>query len=86
MLYIDSDVDVPGGGEADEDGLGFQLASARGLPRPRGRGRYPIYDVSDNDTSLQAGARYHFTEILGRLRLTFGGDTDGIGINARYSF
>ncbi len=44
-------------------------------------------DVGDSDTSLQASARYHFTENFSAgIGLTFAGDTDGIGINARYSF
>jgi len=44
-------------------------------------------DVIDSDTSLQAFARYYFTETLSAaLGLTFAGDTDGIGVSARYSF
>jgi hypothetical protein len=43
--------------------------------------------VGDSDTSLQAGARYYFTdEFSAGIGLTFAGDTDGIGINARFSF
>jgi hypothetical protein len=44
-------------------------------------------DVGDSDTSLQVGARYHFSQSFSAgIGLTFGGDADGLGINARYSF
>ncbi len=44
-------------------------------------------DVYDSDTSLQAMARYHFNDNFSAgLGLTFAGDTDSFGINARYSF
>ena len=90
VLYISSEADVPGPGDPDEDGLGLQL-------RIRGRvtnnndleleGGIQYVDVFDSDISLQAGARYHFNENLSAgVGLTFGGDTDGLGINARFSF
>jgi len=88
VLYISSDADVPGPADPDDDGLGLQF-------RIRGRindqleleGGVQYVDVADSDTSLQAGARYYFTdEFSAGIGLTFGGDTDGIGINARYSF
>ena len=44
-------------------------------------------DVSESDISLQASARYNFSEAFSAgIAITFAGDTDGIGINARYSF
>jgi hypothetical protein len=44
-------------------------------------------DVGDSDTSLQASVRYYFTKAFSAgVGLTFGGDADGLGINARYSF
>ena len=44
-------------------------------------------DVGDSDTSLQASARYYFTKAFSAgVGVTFGGDADGIGINARFSF
>jgi hypothetical protein len=88
VLYINSEVDVQGPADPDDDGLGLQF-------RIRGRvndqleleGGIQYVDVGDSDTSLQAGARYYFTnEFSAGVGLTFGGDTDGIGINARYSF
>ena len=90
VLYISSEADVPGPADPDEDGLGVQL-------RIRGRvannadleleGGIQYVDVFDSDVSLQAGARYHFNENLSAgIGLTFGGDTDGLGINARFSF
>jgi len=36
---------------------------------------------------VQASARYNFTEQFSAgIGITLAGDTDGIGINARYSF
>lgn len=87
VLYIDSSVDA-GPVNADDDGLGLQL-------RIRGRvndvleleGGVQYVDVGDSDTSLMASARYHFNKAFSAgVALTFGGDTDGIGINARYTF
>jgi hypothetical protein len=88
VLYIDSEVDGPGPLDADDDGLGLQF-------RVRGRvsdeleleGGIQYIDVADSDTSLQASARYYFTETFSAgIGLTFGGDADGLGINARFAF
>jgi hypothetical protein len=88
VLYIDMEVDGPGPLDADDDGLGLQF-------RIRGRvsdeleleGGLQYVDVADSDTSLQAGARYYFSESFSAgIGLTFGGDADGIGINARFEF
>jgi hypothetical protein len=88
VLYIDMEVDGPGPLDADDDGLGLQF-------RIRGRvseeleleGGIQYVDVADSDTSLQAGARYYFSDSFSAgIALTFGGDTDGIGINARFQF
>jgi hypothetical protein len=88
VLYIDEQVDLPGPGNADDDGLGLQF-------RVRGRvsdkleleGGIQYIDVGDSDTSLQASARYYFTkQFSAGVGLTFGGNADGLGINARYSF
>lgn len=88
VLYIDMEVDGPGPLNADDDGLGLQF-------RVRGRvseeleleGGIQYVDVADSDTSLQAAARYHFSDSFSAgIALTFGGDVDGIGINARFAF
>jgi hypothetical protein len=88
VLYIDQEVDFPGPGSADDDGLGLQF-------RVRGRvndkveleGGLQYIDVGDSDTSLQASARYYFTKAFSAgVGITFGGDADGLGINARFSF
>jgi hypothetical protein len=88
VLYIDSEVDGPGPLNADDDGLGLQF-------RIRGRvsdeleleGGIQYVDVADSDTSLQAGARYYFSDSFSAgIGLTFGGDADAIGINARFEF
>jgi hypothetical protein len=88
VLYISSDIDVPGPGSADEDGLGVQARiRARISDDFEVEGGIQHVDVFDSDTSLQASARYHFTEdFSAALGITFAGDTDGIGISARYSF
>jgi hypothetical protein len=88
VLYIDSEVDGPGPLDGDDDGLGLQL-------RIRGRvtdefeleGGIQYVDVADSDTSLQVGGRYHFNDSFSAgIGLTFGGDADGFGVNARYAF
>jgi hypothetical protein len=88
VLYIDQAVDFPGPVSADDNGLGLQF-------RVRGRvnekleleGGLQYVDVGNSDTSLQASARYYFTkEFSAGVGVTFAGDADGIGINARYSF
>jgi opacity protein-like surface antigen len=88
VLYIDTEADGPGGGGGDDDGLGLQFRiRALVTDELELEGGIQYVDVGDNDTSLQAGARYYFSEQLSAgVGLTFGGDTDGIGINARYSF
>lgn len=88
VLYIDREVDGLGPLGADDDGLGLQF-------RIRGRvseeleleGGIQYVDVADSDTSFQAGARYYFSESFSAgIGLTFGGDADGLGINARFEF
>ena len=89
VLYISTEADFPGVvTDLDEDGLGV-------LARLRMRvsdefeveGGILYTDVRDTDTSLQASARYYFTnECSAGIGITFAGDADGIGINARYSF
>jgi len=87
VLYIDQSADA-GPGSADEDGLGIQARiRARVTDEFELEGGVQYVDVVDTDTSLQAVARYHFTENFSAgIGLTFAGDTDGISVNARYSF
>ena len=88
VLYISSEADTPGPGDPDEDGLGLQLRiRARVNDDVEVEGGIQHIDVGDSDTSLQAGVRYHFSDKLSAgLGLTFAGDTDGLGLNARFSF
>jgi hypothetical protein len=88
VLYIDSNVDLPGPGDADDDGLGLQLRiRAKVTDDLEVEGGIQHIDVGDSDTSLQVGARYHFTPAFSAgLGLTFAGDTDSFGINARFEF
>lgn len=88
VLYINSEADFPGFGDSDEDGLGLQ-ARIRVLVADELEieGGVQHLDVGDSDTSLQVGARYHFSQSFSAgIGLTFGGDADGLGINARHSF
>jgi hypothetical protein len=87
VLYVDMDLDQGPGG-TDEDGLGLQARIRyRVTDVFEVEGGIQHLDVFDSDTSLQAFARYYFTEeFSAALGLTFAGDTDGIGISARYQF
>jgi hypothetical protein len=87
VLYLSSDVDVGPFG-ADDDGLGLQARIRyRVSDEFEVEGGIQHVDVNDSDTSLQAMARYHFNDSFSvGLQLTFAGDTDSFGINARYSF
>ena len=88
ILYLNTEVDVPGAGDIDEDGLGVQARLRfRVSDVFEVEGGIQHIDVVESDTSLQASARYHFTRNLSAgIGLTFAGDTDGISVNARYSF
>jgi hypothetical protein len=88
VLYINTEADVPGPGDPDEDGLGLQARIRAMLTDElEVEGGIQHLDVGDSDTSLQVSARYHFTSQLSAgIGLTFAGDTDGLGINARFSF
>ena len=88
VLYIDQSQDVGPGNAGDDDGLGLQARiRARVTDELEVEGGIQYVDVSDTDTSLQAGARYHFSESFSAgIGITFAGDTDGMSINARYSF
>lgn len=88
VLYLDWDFSGPGPANRDEDGLGLQARiRARVTNELELEGGIQYADVGDADTSLQALARYHFSESLSAgVGLTLGGDIEGIGINARFSF
>ena len=88
VLYVKSEIDVPGPGDPDEDGLGLQLRIRALLNDDlEVEGGIQHVDVGDSDTSLQAGIRYYFNDKLSAgLGLRFAGDADGIGINARFAF
>lgn len=88
VLYLDHEVDLPGPGNADDDGLGLQFRiRARVSSKVEVEGGAQYVDIGDSDLSLQASARYHFTQQFSAgIGLTLAGDADGIGINARFSF
>ena len=87
VLYVDQNVDA-GPANADDDGLAVQgRIRARINDQFELEGGLQYVDVSDSDISVQASARYNFTEQFSAgIGITLAGDTDGIGINARYSF
>jgi hypothetical protein len=87
VLYLNLDADVGAQG-ADEDGLGLQFRiRALVTDELELEGGVQYVDIEDSDTSLQVAARYYFTDTFSAgIGLTVAGDTDGIGINARYSF
>lgn len=87
VLYIDQSADL-GAFSSHDNGLGLQF-------RVRGRvndkveleGGIQYVDVASSDTSLQAAVRYYFTRAFSAgVGITFGGDADGLGVNARYQF
>jgi len=88
VLYVTNNVDLPGPSNADDDGLGLQLRIRdRVNDKLELEGGLQYIDVGNSDTTLQGSARYYFTDRLSAgLGLTFGGNGDGIGINARFSF
>ena len=87
VLYIDSEADA-GPFSADDDGLGVQARIRyRVSDEFEVEGGLQYVDVADSDTSLQASARYYFTDAFSAgIGITFGGDSDSIGINARFAF
>ena len=87
VLYLDTTADF-GAASSHDDGLGFQFrVRGRVNPKIEVEGGLQYIDVASSDTSLQASVRYYFTrEFSAGVGITFGGDTDGLGINARYNF
>ena len=89
VLYISTDAEASRGPfRADDDGLGLQARLRfRVSDEFEVEGGIQHVDVANSDTSLQASARYHFNDNFSAgIALTFAGDTDSFGINARYSF
>jgi hypothetical protein len=88
VLYIDSQLDLPGPFELDEDGLGLQARiRARMSDQFELEGGIQHLDVGDSDTSLQGAARYYFTDTFSAgISLTVAGDTDSFGLHARLQF
>ena len=86
VLYIDQSSDEAP--RLDDDGLGLQARiRARITDEFELEGGLQYVDVAESDISLQGMARYNFTEQFSAgIGITLAGDTDGIGINARYSF
>ena len=88
VLYIKSNFDVPGFGDRDDDGLGLQFRiRSRINDHLEVEGGVQYVNLDDSDTSLQASARYYFTnDFSAAIGITFGGDVDVLGVSARYSF
>jgi len=87
VLYVDQNVDA-GPANADDDGLAVQgRIRARINDQFELEGGLQYVDVSDSDISVQGSARYNFSDQFSAgIGITLAGDTDGISINARYSF
>ena len=87
VLYVDQNVDA-GPANADDDGLAVQgRIRARINDQFELEGGLQYVDVSDSDISVQGSARYNFSDQFSAgIGITLAGDTDGININARYSF
>jgi hypothetical protein len=85
VMYIKQDFDLPG---ADDDGLGISGGIRYRVNQDfELEGALQYVHVDDSDTSLRAEGRYFFTpEFSAGVALMFGGDAEGIAINARYSF
>ncbi len=88
LFYIDLDADGPGASDADDDGLGLQARLRHRISDVfEVEGGLQYINASDSDTSLQAEGRYYFQPTFSvGVGLSFGGDSDGIGVNARFSF
>lgn len=87
VLYLDSRA-TAGPFSSHDDGLGFQFrVRSRVNDKIEVEGGLQYIDVAHSDTSLQASARYYFTKAFSAgVGVTFGGDVDGVGINARFNF
>ena len=87
VLYVDTRADF-GNTTSSDDGLGFQFrARGRVNDKIEVEGGLQYLDVVRSDTSLQASVRYYFTRAFSAgVGITFGGDEDGLGINARFNF
>jgi hypothetical protein len=88
VMFLNVEADLPGPGDADDDGLGLQARMRHWVNDDfEVEGGIQYLNVDDSDVSLQAEGRYYFQDNLSvGVGLTFGGDTDGIGISARYIF
>jgi hypothetical protein len=88
ILYVNIEADLPGPADPDDDGLGLQARLRHRLNDDfEVEGGIQYLNVADSDTSLQAEGRYYIRENFSvGVGLTFGGDSDGIGVSARLSF
>jgi hypothetical protein len=88
LMFVNVEVDVPGFGDVDDDGLGLQARLRHWVNDDfEVEGGLQYLNVDGSDLSLQAEGRYYFQDNFSvGAGLTFGGDTDGIAINARYIF
>ena len=87
LLFVNLEADVPGP-DPDDDGLGLQARLRHRVNDDfEVEGGIQYLEIDDSDTSLQAEGRYYFQDNFSvGVGLTFGGDSDGIGVSARLSF
>lgn len=90
LSYVSAEIDVPGFGSVDDDGFGVGVG-LRGMASPQlelnGGVSYVDLDDSGDDTTFNAGFRYHFTEAFSAgLGGSWGDDASAYGVSGRISF
>ena len=87
VMFVNLEADVPGVGSADDDGLGLLGAlRATVADNVEVEGGVQYVDIEESDTALFVEGRYYFEELSVGVGLVFGGDSDSIGVSARYTF
>lgn len=65
VAYVHAEVDLPGGGDFDDDGLGLGVGlRSRVHDQIEVQGGIRYVDLDDSDTFLTLGGRYYFTETV----------------------
>lgn len=90
VSYVQAEIDVPGLGSVDDDGLGIGAgvrARVIEVLELTGGLRYVSFDEAGGDTSLTAGARYFFTKMFSAgVDLAFDDDGTTWMLGGRFSF
>ncbi|MET0983967.1 MAG: outer membrane beta-barrel protein [Steroidobacteraceae bacterium] len=90
VSYLQAEIDVPGFGSVDDDGLGLGVgvrARVVEVVELTGGVQYVNFDDAGSDTSLTAGARYFFTNMFAAgIDLAFDDDGTTWMLGGRFSF